>query len=257
MGIVSNRRGSPAASLSVGQKLKRADHIMSGRRGGRGRVGRSNLEAIGIAPGESLPPPILQPPPLYPPMERRPLELSNTETDRYLVGIKQEFQQRMQQSPFYLKSDSARTDIKRYSDKYKMSAQQSDLQQLLKCIPSWDLFPRELRLSRKRRARSASRYNPLVSSSCRQHPPSSLNEDTVRAETGVHVASSIDNTLSKLEEMEKTGANTEEGTEEELVDDEVYDEEVEEEEGDYQLSYFDPGEDFVVDEDDALEDSHF
>ena len=230
---------------------------MSGRRGGRGRGGRTNLEAIGISPGESVPPPILQPPPLYPPMERRPLELSNTETDRYLVSVKQEFQQHMQQSPFYLKSDSTRTDIKRYSDKYKASLQQNDLQQLLKCIPSWSLFPRELHLSCRRRLRSASRYNPLVSKSRGQRSSSTLSKSLVQAETGVQIASSVDNTLSKLEELEKTGNNTEEGNEEEVVEEEVYDEEVEEEEGDYQLSYFDPGEDFVVDEDDALEDSHF
>ena len=231
---------------------------MSGRRGGRGRGGgRTNFETIGIQPGESVPPPILQPPPLYPPMERRPLELSNTETDRYLVSVKQEFQQRMQQSPFYLKSDSTKTDIKRYSDKYKTSLQQNDVQQLLKYIPCWSLFPRELRLSCRRRPRTTCRYNPLVSSARGQRSSSALNESSVQTGTGVHASTLVENTLSKLEQLEKTGNNTEEGNEEEVVDDEVYDEEIEEEEGDYQLSYFDPGEDFVVDEDDALEDSHF
>ena len=231
---------------------------MSGRRGGRGRGGRTNLEAIGIQPGESVPPPILQPPPLYPPTERRPLELSATKTDRYLVRVKQEFQQHMQQSPFFLKSDSTSTDIKRYSDKYKTSLQQNDLQQLLTCIPSWSLFPKELHLSRRRRPQSTPRYNPLVSSSRAQRSSSTLSESLSQPEAGgVHIVGSVEKTLSKLEELEKTGTNMEEGNEDEVVDEEVYDEEIEEEEGDYQVSYFDPGEDFVVDEDDALEDSHF
>ena len=75
--------------------------VMSGR--GRGKS-FGNLEAIGIKPGDRIPPPILQPPPLYSPRLRvRRLGLSQTDHD--LLCIKQKPRQFLRQSPFLLKSE--------------------------------------------------------------------------------------------------------------------------------------------------------
>lgn len=244
--------------LLLCRRLTRTHQAMSSRRGGRGRGGRSNLEAIGIPPGESVPPPILQPPPLYPPMERRPLELSDSESDQYLVRVKEEFQLFMHQSPFNLKFDSVKSDIERYSDKYKASFEENDLQRLVMCIPSWSLFPRELHLRCRKRPRSSSGYSPVVSRSRKRQASSASPVNLKQLEGDTEKDGVTENKLTKLAELEEeTVNNPEEGDEEEVIEDEVYDEEIEEEEGDYQLSYFDPGEDFVADEDDALEDGHF
>ena len=60
--------------------------------------------------------------------------------------------------------------------------------------------------------------------------------------------------LKQLEEREQVLGESEEEEGGAKTEDEYYDEEIEEEEGDYQQTYFDPGDDFGGDEDDALED---
>lgn len=60
--------------------------------------------------------------------------------------------------------------------------------------------------------------------------------------------------LKQLEEKEKVTVESEDDDGGAKTEDEYYDEEIEEELGDYQQSYFDPGDEFDNDEDDTLED---
>lgn len=249
---------------------------MSGRaKAGRGRgKGFGNLEALGLKPGDGLPPPILQPPPLYPPTQRKPLELSSTETDRYLLCVKQELRQLACQSPFFLKPENIKKNfIERYRDKYS-DAEGTSMDRFLQCIPSWNVLPKELHLQRTKRKPMKRHLKSHPSALPRKKAKTSAADlsdsleggeeeekrqkggsaDTERLlETKQQKGRSVDleRRLDQLEKEEQTGSEGEvTGGETE----EEYDEEVEEEEGDYQQTYFDPGDEYAVDEDDALDD---
>lgn len=220
---------------------------MSGRtKTGRGR-GKSfgNLEAIGLKPGDGVPPPILQPPPLYPPKLRRPLELSDTEYDRNLLSIKQGLRQFMRHSPFFVKPDTSRglVSIERYRDKYSQP-DGTNVEQLYRYVSDWIKIPKELHFQCAKKKRKI-----IVKK--KQHKTGLQNlakgSQNITGEDGVDMTQR----LEQLEKEEQTGSEGEvTGGETE----EEYDEEVEEEEGDYQQTYFDPGDEYAVDEDDALED---
>ena len=214
--------------------------VMSGRGRGRGR-GKSfgNLEAIGLKPGDRIPPPILQPPPLYPPRVRRPLELDLSQTDHDLLCIKQRLRQFMRQSPFFLKSEISDKpgSIERYRDRYTQS---NGTNHFSEHISIWKSLPRELQIQsstkKKKRLATSKRY--------------SSGNNVSTGTTGTKAAD-VTGRLEQLDKDEQTGSEGEmTGGETE----EEYDEEVEEEAGDYQQSYFDPGDEYAVDEDDALED---
>ena len=222
---------------------------MSGRSGaGRGRGttrGLGNLEALGIKPGEGIPPPILQPPPLFPQMERKPLELRNSETSQYLLCVKQDLKQFFKQSPFYLKPDSLHgKDIVRYSDKYK-SSKATDLNELLKYIPNMkNMMPKELQFTKKPKKH---KLTPLTKQGRKKLKMSSNKETNNDTQT----KSKLSDQLNRLVEHDEPAESEEEGG---IITEDEYDEEIEEEEGDYQLTYFDPGDDFGGDEDDNLDD---
>lgn len=228
---------------------------MSGRaKAGRGR-GRAhgNLEALGLKPGDGLPPPILQPPPLYPPKDRRPLELSATDTDQDLLCIKQGLRLFMRQSPYYLKPENTKKDfIERYRDKYSAS-EGTDFDQFLRSIPDWSVVPKELHIQVAKKPKRL-QFKPTVSSQRLVTNASLVEKGQVngRQQKRDQVGSvDVSGRLEQLEKEEQTGSEGEvTGGETE----EEYDEEVEEEEGDYQQSYFDPGDEYGVDEDDNLDD---
>ncbi|NXU39893.1 RPC7L polymerase, partial [Drymodes brunneopygia] len=125
------------------------------------------------------------------------------------------------------------TDIERYSDKYQLS---SPVDSAIDWKPDWRRLPRELkiRVQRLRKGRTA----PFIPKQ--------------------HVALDKEETIKKLESLEKkeeevTSEEEEEKEEEEdgkEEEEEEYDEEEHEEETDYVLSYFDNGESFGPDSDD-------
>ena len=219
------------------------------------------MEALGISvPGEQAPPPILQPPPLFPgpPQERRPLELRTSEVDHYLLTVKQDLRQFMRDSPFYLRTEPAKKDIIRYSDKYKRSSdtfftESNDIDH--------QFFPRELWLGFRNvrpspKACTRRKLNSKTSAATASSKEAAVEGDdrrrVVRFEDGT-----IGKKLDSLEQRDKEGEveSDEEGAGEEEAEEEFYDEELEEEGTDYNLTYFDNGEDFAPDEDEEkLED---
>ena len=204
---------------------------------GRGSSSRAMIDALGIKSRDAIPAPILQPPPLFPPMEKKPLELKNDESSRSLLLIHQECRKRMRQSPFYLKPvlKTGSNSIVKYSDRYK-TATTNDLTELLNNIPNWKTFmPKELHFVKRKKT-----------------VPTSVKKSqtaTTLTQTG-----EIGDKLKKLEEKEGVVTTIESEEDERLTEDEHYDEEVEEEEGDYNQTYFDPGDEFAMDEEDALDD---
>ena len=228
------------------------------------------MELIGLSPGQPAPPPILQPPPDFPPLERRPLELRATDVDEYLLTVKQELRQQMKQSHFCLKAGSDRKGVERYSDKYK-SVKSSEMDDQLGWEADWNYFPEELRIvKRKKTKRIGSNFSPVVSitkTRARKRTATETENDvsapeakkkkqvTFANEASAKVATETEGKLNNLERLENASAEGVAGEEEEVVtEDEIYDEEIEEEGTDYNLTYFDNGEDYMGEED-TLEDN--
>lgn len=183
---------------------------------GRGRGQAFHLQQVGLSPGEA-PPAILQPPPLFPDLERRPLQCKRNEADNYMLSVKQEFRTAITNGPLYIKPVNKQNfRIERYSDKYRRCTKQS------KANLNTALIPKEL-LNVVRRRKQAKKPKTRITSN--NLTVDHLKEDSSENESG----------------------------EDQPPADTLYDEE-QEEEGDYQLTYFDDGEDYGNDEDDNLDD---
>ena len=235
------------------------------------------MELLGLTPGQPAPPPILQPPPDYPPLDRKPLELRVSNVDEYLLTVKQELRQQMRQSHFYVKAGLEKREVERYSDRYQ-SVKVSEMDDRLGWEVNWNYFPKELKLLKaKKRRSSSSKYSPTVAKKKRTSRkrtstekqdvdddtsvPSAKRKKQVSFANGSSEEVTLDTTsrLSELEKLEsKTaveGVTAEEDEEDIVSEEEVYDEEIEEEGTDYNLTYFDNGEDYLGGEEDALEEN--
>ncbi|XP_076807413.1 DNA-directed RNA polymerase III subunit RPC7-like [Clavelina lepadiformis] len=217
-------------------------------RGGRGRGrGRGNvsfnMEAIGFGRGDALPAPILQPPPKFPPSRQPPLPLVGGDEAKYLLALKKEFLQTMQASPYFIKAEQEKTDVDRYSDKYRASRNTDNT---IEWEPDWRRFPKELKIAvrKKRKASARSMVSNLPAAK------STKNKD----ETDIS---------KKLEVLEKkdtenadraSNKDEDESENDELEEDVVAREEDEEEGNDYISSYFDNGESYLDEEEDTLDD---
>ncbi|XP_002730860.1 DNA-directed RNA polymerase III subunit RPC7-like [Saccoglossus kowalevskii] len=211
---------------------------MAGRGRGRGRGALAvAAEALGIGRGD-LPPPTLQPPPLFPPLQFKPVPLLSGEDHDYMLALKQEYRGTMKDSPHYIKADSKKKDIERYSDKYQMNRNSDSI---IGFQPDWERLPQELKIRVRRLHKSRAAVNPTL--------PISRKTKALSHEE-------IEKKLQNLEHKEEsqTVEENEEEKEGEEEEEEYYDEIDEEEGTDYNATYFDNGEDFGLDEDDALDD---
>ena len=233
---------------------------------------------LGLAPGQPAPPPILQPPQDFPPLDRRPLELRETDLDGYLLTVKQELRQQMKESHFYLKAGSEKKEVERYRDRYQ-SVKSSELDNQLGWDADLKYFPEELKIVKhKKRRKSGSKFSPVLGKKRTTRKRQKQNKEEEEGDedlsvplakrkkhvsfanevsgTGSEVVVETENKLSELEKLEKTSAEGVAGEEEEVVtEDEIYDEEIEEEGTDYNLTYFDNGEDYLGGEEDPLEEN--
>ncbi len=249
-----------------------------GRGRGRGR-GKPPLEAaLGLAPGEAAPPPILQPPPLFPPLDRRPLKLKVTEEEEYLVTVKQEMQRYMLQSPFHLSlTHTSSTKVTRYSDKYRRNRERNGGQYGWDI--NWNYFPAQLKTRPKKQGKFP--LSAAAKPGKRKRGKSVLDSADVSKEggnedsdgdfpnpkrprrrvtfddkdnQGAEGEGEVARRLDSLEKVEQQlSAESEQSGGEEENPEEVYNEEDEEEGTDYNLTYFDNGEDFEAGGDEALE----
>lgn len=244
------------------------------------------MELLGLSPGQPAPPPILQPPPDFPPLDRKPLTLRELDVDGYRLTVKQDFREQMRQSQFYLKAGSVKKGIEKYSDRYQ-AMKLSEVDNRLGWEADWDYFPEELRIEKpkkKKKCQAGSKYSPNVTTRKRtrsatgKHGEESGGKDAFTPEAkrkkrvsfaddsgGEEVGIDTEKKLNELERLESSssggggGGGGGEGAasedEELMTEDENYDEEVEEEGTDYNLTYFDNGEDYLAGEEDALEDN--
>ncbi|NWX11052.1 RPC7L polymerase, partial [Caloenas nicobarica] len=131
-------------------------------------------------------------------------------------------------------------DIERYSDKYQLS---SPVDSAIDWNPDWRRLPQELKI-RVRRLRKG-RTTILI--------PKSKQRVVLDKEETIKKLESLEKKEEEVtSEEEEEKEEEEEGKEEE---EEEYDEEEHEEETDYIMSYFDNGEDFGGDSDDNMDEA--
>lgn len=203
-----------------------------------------SLEQLGMQKGETLPERVIGPPETYPPLEFRPVQPAQEKNlaESYLLVVKKEFREHMQNSQFYIQPGVKRLDIERYSDRYQFLAGHRGQLSL-----NWSRFPKEL--------------HPTSVSMLRKK----RKKESEKVKINLKKARTKDMNVSEtLEALEKKEALSMENNEEEGEDNadkaEVEDmEELEEadeelDEGtDYFNSYFDNGDNYLDEEDDALE----
>ncbi|XP_063865647.1 DNA-directed RNA polymerase III subunit RPC7-like isoform X1 [Scylla paramamosain] len=217
---------------------------MGGRGRGRGRGKGMSLEQLGVQKGEVLPDRIVGPPETYPPLEFRPVQPTQEKNlaESYLLVVKKEFREHMQNSQFYIQPGVKRKDIERYSDRYQLLASHRGQLSL-----NWSRFPKEL--------------HPTSVSILRKKRKKESEKVKVNVKKARTKDMNVSETLEALEKAEAMGIEDNEEDERDNTDKaEVEDveelEEVDEEldEGtDYFNSYFDNGDNYLDEEDDALE----
>ncbi|KAG6442220.1 DNA-directed RNA polymerase III subunit RPC7-like [Manduca sexta] len=214
---------------------------MAGR--GRGRGGSSlsltheQLQALGIARGENNPT-TLAPPPLFPKFEAKPLPLTCDAATDYMLLVKDQFIEYLHESPAYVKAKAQTDGVERFSDKYKMLAQDAKQGKVLNCV--WANMPLELRPQAKRiRAPSKKRKleDPDVIAKKLQSLEKKEMQDT-----------------NKNDDANEDEAVKNDDDDEEMIEDEQENEEEIDDGTDYANNYFDNGEDYEDDEDDNLDD---
>ncbi|CAB4014584.1 DNA-directed RNA polymerase III subunit RPC7-like [Paramuricea clavata] len=205
---------------------------MAGRGRGRGKF-TFDVSKVGIQKGEALPASIQQPPPLFPPLEFKPVPLSNSEADDYLLALKQEFRGIMQESAYFIKPNVVKKDLARYSDKYREQKPENNE----KWEPDWSRFPEELK-EKTRKSRTNARPN--------------LN----RSRTGKG-SGKISDVTKHLDELAKKTEGDEDDEEEDEVEEgreeQEYDEEDQEEDNDYLVSHYDDGDEVGFQDDDDMD----
>ncbi|XP_065836672.1 DNA-directed RNA polymerase III subunit RPC7-like [Oscarella lobularis] len=226
---------------------------------GRGKRGKSQIsqlsDSLGVRRGD-LPPPPERPPPLYPPLEFQPCPLHELEADKYMLTVKQQMRSSMQGLPYFVRPALKKADVERFSDRLHAQSHVSD--QILDWKPDWRFFPKELKMKTRDPESSAAAINQdtvrpridIASTRKRKKERTSSSAEETFKRTKVE-----DEVQKKLEILEEKGDKDEQKREDEsAAEADDYDEE-EEEETDYNIPYFDNGEDYIGFEDeDGLED---
>ncbi|XP_036264798.1 DNA-directed RNA polymerase III subunit RPC7 [Pipistrellus kuhlii] len=222
---------------------------MAGNKG-RGRAAYTfNIEAVGFSRGERLPDVVLKPPPLFPDTDYKPVPLKTGEGEDYMLALKQELRETVKRLPYFIETPEEKQDIDRYSKRYMKVYKEE-------WIPDWRRLPREM-MPRKK---------------IKKGPKSKKVNDTGK---DISLTNTAD-VLKTIEELEKKGdgeksdeeneekegskeksKEDEEEEEDDAAEQEEYDEEEQEEENDYINSYFDNGDDFIVDSDDNMDEATY
>lgn len=185
------------------------------------------------------------------------------------MNIKQDLKQYALLSPHHItKTDSKSGALAKYSGKFRKNGDRSgdvgwDIM--------WDYFPMELKIGEKRKKLKRSGKNKFLPtvpnrgkkgvkrSSASRDIPGALDDNPPRAKKRRKVTfdegkdgEGLVKKLDTLEKAEQSSAESEQSGEEENAE-EVYDEYEDEEGTDYNLTYFDNGEEYDVGDDEALE----
>ncbi|XP_041519561.1 DNA-directed RNA polymerase III subunit RPC7 isoform X1 [Microtus oregoni] len=219
---------------------------MAGNKG-RGRAAYTfNIEAVGFSRGDKLPDVVLKPPPLFPDTDYKPVPLKTGEDEDYMLALKQELRETVKRMPYFIEApEEKQDDIERYSKRYMKIYKEE-------WIPDWRRLPREMMPRKKgRKADLKSRMAKAADSGA------SLSADVLKKIEELEKRG--DGEKSDEENEDKEGSKKKDGDDEDGEDSEQeeYDEEEQEEENDYINSYFEDGDDFVIDSDDNMDEATY
>lgn len=205
---------------------------MAGRGRGRGQAVSFNTDQFGFGRGDQ-PQTLTAPPPIFPLLENRPIPLTKGGDQTYELVVQKAIVTMIAESPFYLKPTA---DRKQFSEKIVMFEAHKREQELQDKI-LWNRLPLELRKKVSTSKRSTSDKSSKLAKKKRLADP--------------------DKILAKYEEKEKHDSDEEdkddtkgdESDEEEQVlgdeDQEIEQDDEMDEGNDYNLGYFDNGEDYL------------
>ncbi|CAK6444381.1 unnamed protein product [Pipistrellus nathusii] len=222
---------------------------MAGNKG-RGRAAYTfNIEAVGFSRGERLPDVVLKPPPLFPDTDYKPVPLKTGEGEDYMLALKQELRETVKRLPYFIETPEEKQDIDRYSKRYMKVYKEE-------WIPDWRRLPREM-MPRKK-----VKKGPKSKKVNNTGKDTSLTNTADVLKTIEELEKKGDGEKSDEENEEKEGSKEkskedEEEEEDDAAEQEEYDEEEQEEENDYINSYFDNGDDFIVDSDDNMDEATY
>ncbi|EDV26492.1 uncharacterized protein TRIADDRAFT_54553 [Trichoplax adhaerens] len=176
---------------------------------------------------------LVQPPPLYPKLECLPVPCNKTKIDIYINALKNEFRETLRESPYYIRARNRANDIRRYSDRYRQNCENISAIPFKLC---WKDVPKELRISRRIKKVFAA--------------PISVRHPSMKSRLSRNEIDHLEK-LTKIEEMLEKEEEEDHEKQQELEDE--WEEEDQDEETDYNLTYFDNGEDYGFQEDDDLD----
>ncbi|XP_041957733.1 DNA-directed RNA polymerase III subunit RPC7 isoform X2 [Alosa sapidissima] len=194
--------------------------------GGRGRGMAAfsfRVENLGITRG-NMPDGRKGPNPLYPAMEYKPVALELSQSDDYMLALKQEIRGTMRKLPCYLKANVAKSEVEKYKDKYVRESQKIEDEE-------WTPVSKK-----KPRTLTSLEKDGLLSKLSELEKTDNVNADEEKEE--------------EKEEKKKGEDDAEDGEE---IEGEEYDDEDLEEENDYIASYFEDGDDFGAGSDDNMD----
>ncbi|XP_048100310.1 DNA-directed RNA polymerase III subunit RPC7 isoform X2 [Alosa alosa] len=194
--------------------------------GGRGRGMAAfsfRVENLGITRG-NMPDGRKGPNPLYPMMEYKPVALELSQSDDYMLALKQEIRGTMRKLPCYLKANVAKSEVEKYKDKYVRESQKIEDEE-------WTPVSKK-----KPRTLTSLEKDGLLSKLSELEKTDNVNADEEKEE--------------EKEEKKKGEDDAEDGEE---IEGEEYDDEDLEEENDYIASYFEDGDDFGAGSDDNMD----
>ncbi|KAH8380503.1 hypothetical protein KR009_011145 [Drosophila setifemur] len=206
---------------------------MAGR-GRGGKTGTLTAEQMAMLGCTKDMPVQTAPPPTFPPVLNRPTTLETTATQNYQLLWKEDFLNRMRDSPYYIISASQDAQSREQKDWREKAMQRLKLKAQAEF--NYKSMPRELNISNRKRRNGADVRPKLLAKKTNI-------EDRLKV---------LEQKELKTGERDETKAETDEDEDEQDDPEAALDDEMDEE-NDYGNSYFDNGESYN-DEDDNLDD---
>ena len=202
-----------------------SDIRMGGRGRGRGTGLSFNAEALGFGRGDALPTAMMAPPPMFPPLTNQPVKLVEDKEQEYILAVGKELRNSFRASQFYLggKGDP-----------------------LPKLDLRWERFPAELKPGGLKKKKSMKIVKPNLVKKNKVDIEKKLDElGQMEAKKGddSEDEKEVEKADSEEEEEKKSDAGSGEDEPDEEMDGGT----------DYASNYFDNGEGFGDDEEDALD----
>ncbi|XP_030385302.1 DNA-directed RNA polymerase III subunit RPC7 [Scaptodrosophila lebanonensis] len=226
-------------SVALNNKYNKFEMAGRGRGGKTGTLTAEQLQALGCV-GKDMPQVQTAPPPTFPPVLNKPIALETTAVQNYQLLWKEDFLNRMRDSPYYIISASQelqKTELKDWREKAVERLKHKALPEF-----NYKAMPRELNTTHRKRRGVDAKPKILAKKT--------NIEDRLKVLEQKELKTSGDNDTDEVKVKQESDSDHEDEDQEDpeaALDDEM------DEENDYGNSYFDNGEAYN-EEDDNLDD---